>query len=49
MVMPISIKHEYLKAKPFYSTYNVPIIDGVKIKAVDKSSTARNAASMSSE
>jgi hypothetical protein len=49
MVMPISIKHEYLKAKPFYSTYKVPIIDGIKIKAIDKSSMARNAALMSSE
>jgi hypothetical protein len=49
MVMPISIKHKYLKVKPFYSTHKVPIIDGIKIKAVDKSSIARNAALMSSE
>jgi hypothetical protein len=49
MVMPISIKHEYLKAKPFYSTDKVLIIDGIKIKAVDKSSMARNEALMSFE
>jgi hypothetical protein len=49
MVMPISIEHEYLKVKPFYSTYKLPIIDGITIKAVDRSSAARNAASMSPE
>jgi hypothetical protein len=49
MVMPISIQHEYLKAKPLYSTYKLPIIDGIKIKAADRSSTACNAASMLSE
>jgi hypothetical protein len=49
MVMPISIKLEYLKAKPIYSTYKLSIIDGITIKAVDRSSTACNAASMSSE
>jgi hypothetical protein len=49
MGMRISIKHEYLKAKRLYSTYMLPIIDGIKIKAVDISSTARKAALMSSE
>jgi len=32
MVMTISIKHECLKAKPFYSTYKLPIIDGITKK-----------------
>jgi hypothetical protein len=49
MVMPISIKQESLEAKPFYSTYKLSINEGITIKAVDKSSTACNAASMSSE
>ncbi len=32
MVMPISIKREYLKAKPFYSTSKLPITDGMTKK-----------------
>jgi hypothetical protein len=49
MVMPIPIKYESLEAKPFYPTYKLSIIDGITIKADDRSSTACNVASMSSE